>query len=226
MIHTDKTFIVYMHISPCGKRYVGITCQKPEHRWGKNGNAYTRPTKKGLITYFGKAVLKYGWENIEHEILHSGLCRKDANALERYYIFSLDLMNVEKGYNQAKGGDNHSIGEEGRKNLSKAHLGQKAWNKGIPMSESSKRKSSTSHKKNPTRVWLGKKFSESHKEALREAWKKRKEKGLGGWSDEQREKFIEAIKENGGVWNKGKKLSEKHKNNLRKAKERRKNAIS
>lgn len=161
---------------------------------GENGSGYTRPTKKGNIPYFGKAILKYGWENISHEILHTGLSRKEANELEQFYILFLNLMNPLFGYNQAKGGNNHSMGEEGRKNLSKAHLGQKAWNKGIPMSENSKKKSSISHKKHPSKAWLGKKFSDKHKEALKEAWKKRKEKGLGGWSDEQREKYIETMK--------------------------------
>lgn len=189
-LSNDKKFIVYMHTSPSGKKYVGITCQKPSHRYGKNGNAYTRPTKKGLITYFGKAILKYGWENFTHEVLFEGLTREEACIKEKELIAEYDLMNTDKGYNQTVGGDNHSVGEIGRKNLSEAHKGQKSWNKGVPMTDEAKRKSSISHKLNPTKHFLGKKFTEEHKAKLREAWVKRKEKGLGSWSEEQRSKYM------------------------------------
>lgn len=221
-LNKDKKYIVYMHTSPSNKKYIGITCQKPSHRYGKNGNAYTRPTKKGLITYFGKAILKYGWENFKHEILFEGLTLEEANNKEKELIAKYDLMNIEKGYNQAVGGDCHSIGEEGRKNLSIAHKGQKGWNKGIPMTKEAKRKSSISHKLNPTRHFLGKKFTEEHKAKLREAWVKRREKGLAGWSDEQKEKFKAAIKANGGVWNKGKKLSPEHIERMKETKRKQK----
>lgn len=32
-------YIVYMHICPNNKKYIGITSQKPEKRWG-NGKNY------------------------------------------------------------------------------------------------------------------------------------------------------------------------------------------
>lgn len=223
-LNKDKKYIVYMHTSPSNKRYIGITCQKPEHRYGKNGNAYTRPTKKGLITYFGKAILKYGWENFKHEILFEGLTLEEANNKEKELIAKYDLMNVEKGYNQAVGGNCHSIGEEGRKNLSEAHKGQKSWNKGIPMTEEAKRKASISHKLHPSRPHRNG-LSEEHKAKLKEAWIRRKEKGLGGWSDKQREKFIETIRKSPykhseeirkviSDKNKGRKMSEETKRKL------------
>lgn len=34
-----KKYIVYCHIFPNGKRYVGITSQKPNERW-RNGRGY------------------------------------------------------------------------------------------------------------------------------------------------------------------------------------------
>ena len=217
----DKKFIVYMHTSPVGKRYVGITRQKPERRFGKDGNAYTRPTKKGLITYFGKAILKYGWENFTHEILFEGLAREEACNKEKELIAKYDLMDVHKGYNQTVGGDNHSVGEIGRKNLSEAHKGQKSWNKGTPMTEEAKRKASISHKLHPSRPHKNG-LSEEHKAKLKEAWIRRKEKGLGSWSDEQREKFKATTNANGGVWNKGKNLSLKHIEHIKEAKRKQK----
>ena len=32
-------YTVYMHISPSGKRYIGITSVKPKYRW-RNGKGY------------------------------------------------------------------------------------------------------------------------------------------------------------------------------------------
>lgn len=36
----DNGYIVYKHISPSNKFYIGITLSKPEHRWGKDGHGY------------------------------------------------------------------------------------------------------------------------------------------------------------------------------------------
>ena len=56
------SYWVYIHTCPNGKRYVGITtAPKPEYRWGRNGEGY-----KGQL--FGKAILKYGWSSITHEV--------------------------------------------------------------------------------------------------------------------------------------------------------------
>lgn len=45
-------YIVYMHITPSNKRYIGITSTRPERRW-RNGTAYKEND------YFTKAVQKY-----------------------------------------------------------------------------------------------------------------------------------------------------------------------
>ena len=55
--------ILYRHTSPSGKVYIGIT-RDVNIRWSNKGYRY--------LTYnsiFGKAILKYGWDNIKHEIL-------------------------------------------------------------------------------------------------------------------------------------------------------------
>ena len=62
-------YTVYMHISPSGKKYIGITGQSIERRWG-NGTGY-----KNCIS-FNRAIEKYGWNNIKHIILYSGLSKK------------------------------------------------------------------------------------------------------------------------------------------------------
>ncbi len=65
----SKTYTLYMHKNKTnGKVYIGITSQKPEHRW-RNGNGY-----RGMM--FMNAIKKYGWDNFEHLILHEGLTRE------------------------------------------------------------------------------------------------------------------------------------------------------
>jgi len=60
LLMKDNSYCVYIHTSPSGKMYVGITGKEPERRWGINGNNYM------LDKCFWKAIQKYGWENIRH----------------------------------------------------------------------------------------------------------------------------------------------------------------
>lgn len=34
-----RSFCVYIHVLPNGKKYIGITCKKPEYRWN-HGDGY------------------------------------------------------------------------------------------------------------------------------------------------------------------------------------------
>ena len=69
-----KTYIVYMHISPSKKKYIGITSLPTEKRW-KNGNGYKKQP------YFHRAINKYGWDNFQHIIIARGLSEEDAKAM-------------------------------------------------------------------------------------------------------------------------------------------------
>lgn len=114
-----NNYTVYMHtVIPTGKRYVGITCQNVRRRWGGNGCAYTKSQ------YFAKAIAKYGWDNIKHEILFTGLSKDEAEAKEIELIALYDLTNHSNGYNIAKGGGG-TVGvkasEETRRKLSLSH---------------------------------------------------------------------------------------------------------
>ena len=60
-----------MHICPNNKKYIGITCQEPEKRW-INGKGYK------TNDYFFRAIQKYNWNNIKHEILFNNLTKKEA----------------------------------------------------------------------------------------------------------------------------------------------------
>ena len=74
-----NNYCVYIHTTPSGKVYIGITNQKPTRRW-RNGDGY-RP-KDGETTPFFSAIKKYGWDNIAHEIVKDGLTKEEACLLE------------------------------------------------------------------------------------------------------------------------------------------------
>ena len=102
-----NTWCVYKHTSPSGKVYIGITHHaNPEKRWGNNGNLY------GKDTVFYKAILKYGWDNIEHEILHSNCSEEEAKSLEVSLIAYYKELGLS--YNMTIGGDGHNFGKESR----------------------------------------------------------------------------------------------------------------
>lgn len=108
-----------MHtVIPNGKKYIGITSKDVRRRWGSHGNGYTKSQ------YFARAIAKYGWDNIKHEILFTGLSKEEAEAKEIELIAQYDLTNHSKGYNIAKGGGG-TIGvkasEETRRRLSISH---------------------------------------------------------------------------------------------------------
>ena len=85
---------IYKHTSPSGKVYIGQTGQKPENRWD-NGRGY----KSG---YFYCAIKKYGWDNIKHEILFTGLDQLNADIIEEDLIYY--YKQIGKSYNLATGG--------------------------------------------------------------------------------------------------------------------------
>lgn len=78
--------------------YVGITSQKLERRWRK-GKGYAPGS------FVRNAIDKYGWENVEKEIIASHQTQDEAKNFERLLIEKLDLMNPNKGYNLTSGGE-------------------------------------------------------------------------------------------------------------------------
>lgn len=93
-----KLYTVYKHTSPSGKVYIGITSKKPEYRWN-HGRGY----KEIDQPVFYRAIKKYGWDNITHEILYSGLQEKDAKNLEISLIKQYKSLGLS--YNITDGGD-------------------------------------------------------------------------------------------------------------------------
>lgn len=91
-------YYIYCHTFPNGKRYIGITRTSPERRWGKGRNYSTCPL-------MNRAIQKYGWENIKHEIIDTAESREDAEAKERHYIWLFMSDQPDHGYNVLPGGD-------------------------------------------------------------------------------------------------------------------------
>ena len=93
-----KEYCVYVHTNKVnGKKYVGITKQKPVTRWA-NGKGY----KENL--HFTFAIQKYGWDNFKHEIIKSQLTKEEACKQEFELIKILNTQNPSFGYNVANGG--------------------------------------------------------------------------------------------------------------------------
>ena len=95
-------YIVYRHTFPNNKIYIGITKQNVNKRWG-NGKHY----KNQVV---GRAIKKYGWNNIKHEIIYNGLSENEALKIEQDLIKKYKSNQKEYGYNKTIGG------EIGRKN--------------------------------------------------------------------------------------------------------------
>ena len=190
---TCMSWTVYEHITPSGKRYIGITSKKPEKRW-HNGRGYDKETP------FGKAIEKYKWDNIQHNIISTDLTEKEAKWLENYLIcYYCTFVGFKdcKGYNCTLGGDG-SLGyvptEEARKKISESNKGRTVWNKG---------KKGKQHHSEETKI----KMSEAHKGQI--AWNKGKPSHNKGkhLSEEQKKKISTSLKGKTSP-NKGKPMSE------------------
>ena len=122
-----KTWFVYVHIFPNGKKYFGITSKiNPEWRW-ENGSGYTEDHQP--IMY--NAIQKYGWENVKHEILFSELTKEEAENKEKELIKQYKT-NCKRygdlyGYNMTDGGEGtvgHVVSEEVKERMSQIRMGK------------------------------------------------------------------------------------------------------
>lgn len=121
-----KKYIVYMHIFPNDKKYIGITCKKPNARW-EGGSGYNESHQP--IMY--NAIQKYGWENVQHKILYQNLTFEEASNIEKElikkYKTNCRRYGNDYGYNMTDGGEGttgHIVSAEGRRKMSEAKLGK------------------------------------------------------------------------------------------------------
>lgn len=114
-----RTFYIYCHTAPNGKRYIGQTCQEPEKRWNNGWGYVGQP-------YFKRAIDKYGWESFRHEILAVCHTKEMADLLETHLIAFFDTRNHSKGYNLTAGGGGWlgmTCSEETKRKISEANTG-------------------------------------------------------------------------------------------------------
>lgn len=173
-------FTVYMHITPSNKRYIGITSKDLSERFGSNGCLYRNQI-------FGRAIKKYGWDNIEHIIVAQNLTKEKAKKLEIELIAKYDTTNPKYGYNRSIGGDIPVI------------LGQQH-------SEETKKKISDSNKGKEISLSTRKQISDSVK-SLWQTDEYREKQNNRAVSDISKKRMSES--------HKGKILSEKHKEKIR-----------
>lgn len=117
MIQKKDLYSVYTHTSPSGKVYVGVS-NNPKRRWGTYGAPYLGKTKNGSYSQscFASAILKYGWENFEHNIILEDIPFNEALYAEKYLIRWYKIHHIS--YNMSDGGEYFS---GSRKPLSEEH---------------------------------------------------------------------------------------------------------
>ena len=113
-----NNYTVYKHTSPSGKVYIGITSRNPLYRWN-HGNGYRRNE------HFFRAIVKYGCDNIKHEILFYGLTKEEACKKEIDLIYTHKSADEKFGYNNDHGGiAAGKISDQTKRKMSEAHKGK------------------------------------------------------------------------------------------------------
>lgn len=184
-----ENYKVYKHTFPNGKVYIGITQQTLIRRW-QNGKGYYKNS------FISKAINKYGWENVKHEVLFENLTKKEAEQKEIELITFYKSTNEKFGYNIDNGGSTR--GKHSEKTIQKMRegkLGAKNGMYGKKLSPENRAMLLSYSVQNK-----GKKMSEETKQKLRDKLKGRI------ISEETRKKMSESRK--------GKKMSEQARKNM------------
>lgn len=142
------------------KKYIGITCQKPEYRWKKDGKGYEE------CPYFWNAIQKYGWDNFNHTILFTNLSAQEANDKEIELISLYKTYDNQFGYNISKGGfgiNSETMKETWKNEAFKAYMCEQmkeAWKNPVKRKRRSER---------AVERWKNNEFKESVREKIKEA---------------------------------------------------------
>lgn len=153
------SYCVYKHICSNGKVYIGITCRNPLYRWN-HGNGYKSNS------HFWNAIIKYGWDNIKHEILYDGLSKEEACEIEMQLIRTCRSYDREYGYNNSLGGEHGLHSEQSKAKIKEHHAdfsGKNAYWYGKKLSDEHRAKLRDSHMGNKSRARAVCRYSSSGK---------------------------------------------------------------
>lgn len=196
-----KIGLIYKATTPSQTVYIGQTCNfQQRKRYHKNSSFNINSI--GYNFSFHKAIRKYGWNNIQWEILLDEIPECLLNDLEIEYIKEYD--SFKNGYNDTIGGDGVGSGqnhpaygkkrsEETKRKLSIKKLGElnpnfgkSTWSKNKKFSEIHRANISKSKKDKPSYVRTkeinekiskalkGKPKSEEHKRKISESKRRKK----------------------------------------------------
>lgn len=90
---TPKKYIVYMHESPNGKRYIGVTTTALNLRW-KGGLGYV-----GNLPFYTD-ILHFGWDDIRHYVITTTTSEEEARNIEHSLIQEYHSDTTGSGYNR------------------------------------------------------------------------------------------------------------------------------
>lgn len=184
------TYKVYIHTFPNGKRYIGLCKGSEKKRWGIGGKKYANHP------IMNAAIQKYGWDNIQHEVVATGLTQQEAMKMEETLIAQYKTFppSLGFGYNCTSGGESRLPSDEERATRSKKSL--EWWSN--PQNKEKWVRNRTGKKKNLT--------DEQRKEIGRRLSEFNRGKPL---SDEHKMKISESAKGH-KPWNTGIKMPEEY----------------
>lgn len=93
----EESYSVYIHTTPDGRKYIGMTRQNVEKRW-HGGCGYRNQPK------FYDEIQKNGWSNIKHEVVLESASFEEAAQKEKELIQKYETQNPKYGFNTKCGG--------------------------------------------------------------------------------------------------------------------------
>lgn len=172
-------YIVYKHVSPSGKVYIGQTkfTENPNKRW-RNGLHYKE------CTSFYRAIKKYGWNNIKHYIIATNLTSKEADFFEMIFIKIYKKCGICYNINDGgKGCPGFWESKEGKEYAKHIVRGVQHPKFGTHLSEETKRKISIANK--------GKVYRKGYKHSLETIEKIRKSRSVKVYQFSKNGDFIQ-----------------------------------
>ena len=114
------SYSLYIHTNKLNnKKYIGITNQTPASKRWQKGFGYKKSPR------FFNAIIKYGWDNFNHQIICNNLTKENAELLEKEYIKIYNTTDEKYGYNIQKGGGITNLTELTKYKIKIANTGRK-----------------------------------------------------------------------------------------------------